>query len=269
MTLFELQAWLGHRSPDTTQHYAKITPETLAQACEDAGYFERNVRTIEVLIDRDAVESGAAAADEPWQYYDLGHGFCDYTFFEQCPHRMACAMDVIELRQSPVARQHNGMTDLRWDEVREFFDPDLMGALPDIFVPDATVEDWQRVLDLVRARGWLWEYSQGDTVLPLPNAAEVLARPPEAEMVSLRVWPAPGVLAIFRLMSETEIDFDVDLRELQGQAGVDTLCDFLRAIGSELGKPVLMTPEGESQDSVLGFDPVVSKVVLLGDPAPN
>jgi hypothetical protein len=31
------------------------------------------------------------ASGEPWQYYDLGHGFCTYTFFEQCPHRMACA----------------------------------------------------------------------------------------------------------------------------------------------------------------------------------
>ncbi|MGI5290513.1 tyrosine-type recombinase/integrase [Nonomuraea polychroma] len=91
MTLFELQAWLGHRSADTTQHYAKITPNTLSKAYRDAGYFERNVRTIEVLVDRDAVESGAAAAGEPWQYYDLGHGFCNYTFFEQCPHRMACA----------------------------------------------------------------------------------------------------------------------------------------------------------------------------------
>jgi hypothetical protein len=44
-----------------------------------------------VLIDRDAVASGAAAAGEPWQHYDLGHGYCTYTFFEQCPRRMACA----------------------------------------------------------------------------------------------------------------------------------------------------------------------------------
>ncbi|NRQ34512.1 hypothetical protein HII36_22060 [Nonomuraea sp. NN258] len=161
------------------------------------------------------------------------------------------------------------MTDLRWDEVRDFFDPDFMGALPDLFVPDATVEDWQTVLDLVRTRGWQWQYSQGDTILPLPTAAEVLARSPDADTVSLRVWPAPGVLAIFLLMSDTEIDFDVDLRELQGQEGVDILCDFLRAIGSELGKPVLMTPEGGSLDPVLGFDPVVGKVVLLGDPAPD
>jgi len=49
------------------------------------------VRTIEVLLDRDAVASGSAASGEPWQYYDLGHGLCSYTFFEQCPHRMACA----------------------------------------------------------------------------------------------------------------------------------------------------------------------------------
>ncbi|MEU7879459.1 hypothetical protein [Microbispora bryophytorum] len=163
------------------------------------------------------------------------------------------------------------MADLRWDEVREFFDPDLMGALPDLFIPEATVEDWQTVLDLViRARVWQWQYSQGDTVLPLPTAAEVLARPPKAETVSLRVWPAPGVLAIFRFLSETEIDFDVDLRELQGQEGVNTLCDFLQAIGSELGKPVLMASEGGSQEHpVLGFDPVVSKVVLFGDPAPS
>ena len=75
----------------STQHYAKITPTTLAKAYTDAGYFARNVRTIEVLIDRDAVASGAAAAGEPWQHYDLGHGYCTYTFFEQCPHRMACA----------------------------------------------------------------------------------------------------------------------------------------------------------------------------------
>jgi hypothetical protein len=64
---------------------------TLTRAYDDAGYFSRNVRTIEVLVDRDAVTSGAAAAGEPWQHYDLGHGYCTYTFFEQCPHRMACA----------------------------------------------------------------------------------------------------------------------------------------------------------------------------------
>ncbi len=91
MTLFELQAWLGHRSPQSTQHYTQITPTRLAQAYADAGYFGRNVRTVEVLIDREAVQNAAAASGTPWQYFDLGHGYCTYNFFEQCPHRMACA----------------------------------------------------------------------------------------------------------------------------------------------------------------------------------
>jgi len=91
MTLFELQAWPGHQSPATTQHYVLTSPTKLAQAYKDAGYFSRNVRAIEVLIDQNAITSGAAANGATWRYYDLGHGWCSYEFFDQCPHRMACA----------------------------------------------------------------------------------------------------------------------------------------------------------------------------------
>ncbi len=91
MTLFELQAWLGHSNPSSTQHYARITPLTLTKAYTDAGYFARNVRAIEVLLDRDAITNGQAASGGPFEFYDLGHGYCSYSFFEQCPHRMACA----------------------------------------------------------------------------------------------------------------------------------------------------------------------------------
>ena len=91
LSLFELQEWLGHRTPAATQHYAKLTPTTLAKAYADADYFNRNLRTMSVLVDQEAVTSGAAAQGQPWKYYDLGHGYCSYDFFDQCPHRMACA----------------------------------------------------------------------------------------------------------------------------------------------------------------------------------
>jgi integrase len=105
MTLFQLQAWLGHASPETTQYYAQITPTTLAKAYTDAGYFERNVRTINVLVDRDAITNGEAATGTPWQYFDLGHGYCTYTFFEQCAHRMACARCDFYLPKASTAGQ--------------------------------------------------------------------------------------------------------------------------------------------------------------------
>jgi hypothetical protein len=93
-----------------------------------------------------------------------------------------------------------------------------------------------------------------------------LARPADAETVDLRVWPVPEVLAIFRPGSADEIDFDVDLRELQGQGGVDVLCGFLGAIGRRLGKAVRMTGEGDWGNPVLGFEPAADRVVLLADP---
>lgn len=89
------------------------------------------------------------------------------------------------------------------------------------------------MFELVQTEGWRWEYSEGDPVMPLPPAAEVLIRPADAEFPNLRVWPAPGVLVIFRPFSAGEIDFDVDLREIQGQERLDILCGFLTAIGPQ------------------------------------
>ncbi|MEU9128884.1 hypothetical protein AB0D08_12380 [Kitasatospora sp. NPDC048540] len=158
------------------------------------------------------------------------------------------------------------MPDLLWDDVRNFFDPDLMGSLPDVCVASTSVEDWQAVFDLVRSSGWAWEYLEGCVAGPLPPATEVLSRAASAETVNLRVRPVPDVLVIFRPMSADEIDFDVDLRELQGQAGVDVLCGFLAAVGRRLDKPVAMTAEGDYGNPVLGFDPAADRVVLLAGP---
>jgi hypothetical protein len=158
------------------------------------------------------------------------------------------------------------VSDLQWEDVRNFFDPDLMGALPDVRVPDASVEDWQTVLELVRSTGWEFEYLVGEEVLPLPRAEVVFSRLTDAELPNLRVRPVPDVLAIFHFFVAEQIDFDIDLRELQGQERLDVLCGFLAAIGRRLGKPVLMDPEGHEMHPVLGFDVDLDRVVLLADP---
>ncbi|MFF3787103.1 hypothetical protein [Streptomyces sp. NPDC001933] len=159
------------------------------------------------------------------------------------------------------------MPGLLWDDVVSLFDPDLMGSLPDVIVPDASVEDWQSVLDLVSVSGWTFQYSEGEMVLPVPRAEAVLSRPADAECPELRVWPAAGVLAIFRFWAVEEIDFDVDLRELQGQERLDVFCGFLRVVGRRLGKPVLMDAEGaDHSHPMLGFDVEADQVVLLAEP---
>jgi hypothetical protein len=176
MTLFELQAWLGHRSPESTQHYAKITPNTLAKAYADAGYFERNVRTIEVLIDRDAVTAGQAATGEPWQYYDLGHGLCSYTFFEQCPHRMACAKcDFYTPKDSSKAQLLEAKANLQR----------MLTAIPLTDDERAAIDDGQAAMDKLLER-------LANVPTPAGPAPHQLGVPPTATRLPIVEITQPG-----------------------------------------------------------------------------
>jgi integrase len=167
MTLFELQAWLGHRSPQSTQFYAKISPATLTRAYDDAGYFSRNVRTIEVLVDRDAVASGAAAAGEPWQHYDLGHGYCAYTFFEQCQHRMACAKcDFYTPKDSSKAQLLEAKDNLQR----------MLAAIPLTDDEKAAVDDGTAALDALLGR-------LADVPTPAGPTPRQISAPPTATLL--------------------------------------------------------------------------------------
>jgi hypothetical protein len=91
LDIFQLQKYLGHKNLSSTQHYTQVDPTKLASQVIKAGYLEQNLATVEVLLDQEAVRSGAAARGEPWKYYDLGHGYCLNDFWAECKHRMACA----------------------------------------------------------------------------------------------------------------------------------------------------------------------------------
>jgi integrase len=91
LDIFQLKEYLGHKHLASTQHYLKVDPTRLASQVAQAGYLEQNLATIEVLLDQEAVMSGAAARGESWKYYDLGHGYCTNPFWAECAHRMACA----------------------------------------------------------------------------------------------------------------------------------------------------------------------------------
>ena len=88
MTLPELMAWCGHSNPKATMHYIRVRPTQLAGSFAKADQMAHMVR---VLIDHDAVLSGAARGGAPWKFYDLGHSYCTNAFWSTCPHRMACA----------------------------------------------------------------------------------------------------------------------------------------------------------------------------------
>lgn len=94
MTLMELMKWCGHSSPESTMHYVRVTPTRLASAFAKA---DQMAHMISVLIDHDAVVSGAARDGAPYKYYDLGDTLCTNAFWSTCPHRLACAGCIFSL----------------------------------------------------------------------------------------------------------------------------------------------------------------------------
>jgi len=162
-------------------------------------------------------------------------------------------------------RQHGDVPDVAWDEVREWFDPETNGVLPDVHVPETTVADWQAVVDLVRSKGWAYEYAVDGRVVRMPHLVEDMLRLRDEATVTLKVWPSPEVLAIFRPYTAEQIDFDVDLRELQGQQRLDVLCQFMKALGRRLGKPVVMTAEGGESVPLIAYEVERDRVVVVAD----
>ena len=47
-------------------------------------------KDVQVLLDRGAIESGAASRGEAYKFVHLGHGYCANPYWAQCQHRMAC-----------------------------------------------------------------------------------------------------------------------------------------------------------------------------------
>jgi hypothetical protein len=176
----------------------------------------------------------------------------------------------VSLRETEVRfwvsrRQYGVVPELGWDDVREWFDPESNGVLPDVRVSNTSVADWQAVVDLIRSKGWAYEYAVDGQVFRVPHRVEDMLSLQDEAGVTLRVWPAPGVLVIFRPYAAEQIDFDVDLRELQGQRRLDVLCQLMRAIGRRLGKPVVMTAEGSDTAPIMGYDAQGDRMVVLAE----
>lgn len=180
----------------------------------------------------------------------------------------ACSPPGATVRRFGAWPDNGWMRDIRWDEVREWFDPYENGSAPDVIVPDMSLADWETLFRLIRSKGWRCDYEFRDQMLPLPpSPAELFIRDPEGWLRTIRVWPDPDLEWIVRPWSTDEIDSDVSLFEIQGQERLDVLCGFLRTLGSALGKRVVMYAEGFHRDPpMLAYEVDDDRVVFLAGP---
>ncbi len=160
------------------------------------------------------------------------------------------------------------MHDLRWDDVKDWFNPYENGSVPDVSVPDTTLDDWETLLKLIRSQGWPCEYDYRDQRHPLhASAPELFVPDPERRIRTLWVWPDPNLEWIVRPWVPSEIVGDVNLFEIQGQERLDVFCLLLRTLGTALGKRVLVHGEGtDDYPPMMAYEVDDDRVVFLAGP---
>lgn len=60
-----------------------------------------------------------------------------------------------------------------------------------------------------------------------------------------------------------EVEFDIDPREVLGEAGANTVFSFMRRLGEHLNKEVVLTPENAPELPIFRFCPETAQVEYL------
>ena len=129
---------------------------------------------------------------------------------------------------------------LSWDGVKAEFAWE--GSWRDICVLETSIDEWQATLDMLRARKFNLAFTINGAVAELPqDIGEAFEKARDAALC-LSVFTR-GVCLNCHFFDLSEIEFDLDPREILGQLEFDAVVEFMQEVAAATDKFVLMTPE--------------------------
>lgn len=144
-----------------------------------------------------------------------------------------------------------------WTEIAQHFERD--GSLRDIYVVDTDMADWQAIWGLLARNPDQLTFSiDGDSAATPEAVADVFAIGEEHSVVASYALGRQTINCHFFCVSE--IEFDVDPRDIDGLDDVDALGRFMTMLGQATLKPVILTHENSQTAVIARFDPIASKV---------
>lgn len=151
-----------------------------------------------------------------------------------------------------MAEAESLMASMVWEAVRDEFAFD--GSWRDVYVLGTDMGDWQRMLDGLRSAGYDLVYLRDGETTDLPTHAED-AFPLEGESDRLLAVHFGGVQANCHFFTPEEIEFDIDPREVGGQAQLDALLGFMWSLATSVGREAILCPENCSEIVIFRVPP--------------
>ena len=139
-----------------------------------------------------------------------------------------------------------------WNETRHAFAWD--GSWRDIYVLETTADDWNRLPEaFTAARYDLAFHVNGEPRTPPEDLAAIIAHHDDVHYLALGLSSTVTIDCHFFAIEE--IEFSIDPRKIQSEREFESLLSFMELLGTTVKKPVVLTPENESQFALLTFDP--------------
>jgi hypothetical protein len=154
------------------------------------------------------------------------------------------------------------MKPMEWGLVEKDFES-CDGALCDIYVQNATVDDWQAVIDSLRRTQFKLELLLDGQIVELPrDVSKLLFRHPSASCPSMYVHMASTTLNC-HFFTHEEIEFDLDPRDMRPEL-LPGILEFLKLLGRATNKPVILAVENSPEAAIMRFEPAKADVEYVG-----
>ena len=98
------------------------------------------------------------------------------------------------------------------------------GSLRDICVPDVDIDRWQATMKALEAHGHSGKMTVGGAASPMPGDIAKLFAHADATSAHWSMEVA-GVVVSCHFFDRSEIEFDLDPREVKGQSEIDGLLE--------------------------------------------
>lgn len=130
-----------------------------------------------------------------------------------------------------------------WEQARVDFEFD--GSWRDIYLFNTSTADWQKMLTALRTSPYLATFPECSPQAGLPDSfldAEQIFSQENGKRPLLQV-EAGSFQANCHFFSSTDIEFDIDPRQITGQRDLDDLIRFMKWLAQAVGREVLLTLE--------------------------
>ncbi len=139
-----------------------------------------------------------------------------------------------------------------WSKYKDEFACD--GSLRDVYVLNTNVVIWKQFLDFLKSSGIHHSFRGEDSTEYLADLAAYFKERSELGSLILSI-DVNGVIINCHFFTETEIEFDLDPKEVTGEDKANSVFQFMEIVSETLSLPVRLTPENTEETPIFEYTP--------------